>query len=296
MATKSRSRDRVRAPARWYLDTGQDAWRDYLSRTHTKPADADPDVRADYLATKRALRLKTLTDNVKQLRQYFSGFDTDAGYDLRDIKQWDARRIRTVEQYGEYLNHLRSQPHSRVKPRTTKERKGLVEFTGQRLKRQKAYVVHKPSEADEIAVGSEGEIEIVRELPTGGFLRSYYYLFRTILGWQPVTWDEVIAATEEILPYLPEGNYFILSELHGEIDTPHPKRMLLKLLMRYEQEYSEKDFADTIIGFKRVDDRVTPSEEYRRIYERRQRYREEKARRWNQLRRQVQRTTRRKRK
>lgn len=295
MATRKRQsrtakvRPRTRAPANWYRQTGRDAWRESLARAFIKEREADPDQRAVFLAEKRALRVRALTDNVKNLRQFFSGFGPADGYNLNDLTSWSAQRVRAAEQYATYLNHLLSQPYSRIAPRSKQQQAGLKNYTGQRLRRQRAYVVHKPTDDDEVAVGPAGEIVIVRELPTGGFLQSEYYYFDTILHWQPITWPDVITATREILPYLPEGDYFVVSELHGEIDTPHAKRMLLRLMQRYEAEYNneKQQFADTIRGFKRVADEVDPDEDYQRLYFRRQKQKAQKSRDWNRLRKQV---------
>lgn len=272
-------------PSAWYQQTGQDAWREKLARSGLSLREADPQERADYLAVRRATRVATLSKNLKNLRQFFSGFDSRDGYDLRDVKSWPASRVRTVDKYAEYLNHLQSQTFSRIVPRSKKERAGLIDYTGQRLRRQKAFVVHKPSEKDEVAIGSQGEVVVVRELPTGGFLFTADYIFSVVLGWQPITWDEVVQATKEILPHLPDGNYFILSELHQEIDVPQPKRMLLRIMMRYLQEYAEKAFASTIIGFRRIADNIVANKEYERIYFQRRERAAKREKAWNQLRR-----------
>lgn len=288
MATKKkRPAPRV---ARWFFEIGKDQARE---RGFYKP-DADIEARANYLATKRELRIKTLSENVKRLRQVFPDFDPAAGYNLHDIRSWPKARVKRVDQYAEYVNHLRSQPFSLVRPRNKKQRAALQQFTGQQLPKQKRFIVHKPTDADDVSIDRNGRITIARELPSGaGFLESQYYLFLAILGYRPVTWDELYAATVEILPYMPEGKYFIYSELHGEISTPHEKRMLPRLIQRMGEEYEERDFAGTIIGFKRVSDQVKPDKEYERIYFRRQATRAEKLKAWNRLRRKAERKSKR---
>ena len=112
-------------------------------------------------------------------------------------------------------------------------------------------------------------------------------MFEALLGWRPVTWDDLYSATEEMLPLMPDGDYFIYSELHGEIDTPHPKRMLLRVIQRYGQEYAQKKFADTILGFKRISDKLESDKEYEQIFMRRQAKRDQKAREWDSLRKSI---------
>lgn len=297
MATRSRPdlaqlRARARAPkiSRWYYDLGKDQARE----RGLYARDADPYERANYIATKRELRIRTLATNVKHLRQVFRNFDSSDGFNLRDIKSWPKSRVKKIDQYAEYLNHLRSQPFQVVRPRNKAQRIALETLTGQRLPEQKAFVVHKPSDTDEVEITRDGYISITRQLPGDkGFLRSEFYLFEALLGYRPVTWDELYSATLEILLFMPEGNYFIYSELHGEISTPHAKRMLPRLIQRMGEEYAERDFAGTIIGFKRVADNITPSKDYEQIYLRRQKARDDRRAAWNALRKRVQRRSKR---
>lgn len=282
----------TRRPARWYLDTGKDLARE--RGLYKKSADVSE--RLAYLAKQRALRAATLKQNVRNLRQYFKGFDAGSGYNLSDLKSWNAKRVEQIEKYSTYLHHLQSQPFDRLITRSKRQRVALQTFTGQSLPRQKAFVVHKPTERDTVSMNREGFISIQRELPEGrGFLKSDYYLFLAMLGWQPTNWDDVYAATGELLPFMPEGDYFIYSSLHGEIDTPHPKRMLLRLIQRYGQEYVEKKFAHTIIGFRRLSDEITRNKEAMLIQERRQKRKNRKDKQWKQLQSQVIRATKHKR-
>lgn len=274
--------------ARWYYEIGKDLARE---RGMYGP-DADISVRANYIATKREIRIRTLSENVKNLRQIFKDFDAYAGYNLHDIRFWPKARVKKVEQYAEYLNHLRSQPFDILRPRNKAQRAALQQFTGQQLPRQKAYIVHKPAEGDRVWLSRDGDIEITRRIPSG-LLRSVYYFFLALLGYRPVTWDELYTATVEMLPLIPDGKYFIYSELHGEISTPHEKRALPRLIKRMGEEYSERDFAGTIIGFKRVADNVAPDKEYEQIYFRRQEARDERRRAWNRLRRRAERKSKR---
>lgn len=287
---RARSATARQSFSRWYLDTGKEAARE----RGLYARDADVSERAQYLASKRALRIETLTKNVKSLRQVFSDFDSAHGFNLHDIRSWPKARIKKIDQYAEHVNHLRSQPFSLIRPRSKKQRIALETFTGQRLPKQKAFIVHKPSNDDEVELSHEGFISITRQLPSDkGFLRSEFYFFSAFLGYRPVTWDELYAATLEILSWMPDGDYFVYSELHGEISTPHKKHMLPKLIMRMGQEYSERNFAETIIGFKRVADNITPSKEYEQIYSRRQKAREERASAWNRLRKKIHRRSKR---
>lgn len=272
----------TRSPARWYLETG---------RAQARERGLQDEARSEFLRRARELRRETLTAKLKEIRAVFSGFDAASGYNLHNIKSWPAERAKQVEKYGEYLRHLKSQPHSILRPRNKKQKRALQTLTGQdRLRRQKAYVVHKSTDADIVKMTKDGMISVERKLPEEkGFLKSDFYLFRAYLRYQPKTWDEVYAATIEIMKYMPDGRYFIYSELHGEIDTPHEKRMLPRLIMRYGQEYDQKNFAETIIGFKRISDQITPNAEYQRIFDRRNKERDRRKKASEALRAQVRR-------
>lgn len=259
---------RKRGLSKWFREYGEDQARERGLYKGNVPLNK----RVDYIAKKRAEKLETLTKTTKELREYFNNFESIHGYDLTDIRRWSLHEVRQVEKYGEYLHHLTSQPHSRVAPRSKKQKLSLQTFTGQNLSNQKAYVVHKTHPDEVVKVTPTGHVIITRELKDGkGTLRGDYYFFRTLLGWQPFTWDDVYAATGELLPYMPEGMYFIYSTLHGEIDAPQPKRSLLQIIQRYRMEYNQKNFAQTIAGFKRIADSISSDEEYSDIYYRRQR-------------------------
>lgn len=286
MASKKKRAPPSRAVSRWFSEIGKDLARE---RGFYKP-NADPYERANYLATKRELRVKTIAENVKNLRKVFRGFDAESGFNLHDMRSWPKARVKKVDQYAEYLNHLRSQPFTIVRARNRAQKDALLEFTGQTLPNQKAFVVHKPATDDRVEITRDGDISITRVLPEDkGIIRSEYYLFSALLGWRPVTWDDLYKATVDMLPLMPDGDYFIYSELHGEISTPHKKHMLPRLIQRMGEEYEERDFAGTIIGFKRVADNVTPNKEYQEIYFRRQEARDERRKQWNRLRRRAER-------
>lgn len=230
--------------------------------------------RNKYIAGKANEKLATLNKTTKELRRFFRGFDSDKGYALNDIRRWNLKQVRQVEKYGEYLHHLKSQPHVRAVPRTKKQRIGLQTFTGQNEPSQRAYVVHKTHPEEQVLIDEQGMVTVERKVSDKvGWIRSEFYYFRTLLGYQPEDWDEVYAATERMLSLMPDGEYFIYSSLHGEIDVPHPKRSLLRVIARYMQEYAQRNFGMTIIGFRRIADQINSDVEYERIYTRRQKER-----------------------
>lgn len=258
--------NKKRGLAAWYRRFGEDLARERgLYKSGVPLA-----IRNRFITEKTATKVATLKQTVRDLRSTFKGFESASGYNLNDVRFWTAHQVKQVEKYGEYLHHLQSQPHEIIRPRNKKQKISLQTFTSQYEPKQKAYVVHKSHPNEQIKVTRTGEIIITRKVSDKvGTLRSDFYFFNTLLGYQPIDWDEVYAATAEILPYMPDGNYFIYSSLHGEIDAPHPKRSLLSVIARYGAEYKQKDFASTIKGFKRIADNISPDEEYSKIYYRR---------------------------
>lgn len=277
---------RKKGPARWLLNVGVDNHRavDLARRGETEERNA-------YLHAARAKRLVYLKNLTRDVRKYYTNFDPSHGYNLSDIKSWSAQRVNEVLKYGEHLRQLQSQPHDRIRPRNKKQRRGLESQTGQTVgKRQKAFLVHKSSVEDVVSIDKNGVISIKRILPgTKGFLKSDFYLFDAYLGGEetdyerPVTWDDLYNSTVALLPHMPAGDYIIYSELHGEIDTPHDKRDIAGLILGYGTDYSPKDFARTIIGFKRISDEIVPNAEYARIAKRRAEYKIQKKKRADRL-------------
>jgi len=282
-----------RGLAKWFREYGEDQARERGLYKKGVPLAK----RNEYIAKLANAKLETLNKTTKELREFFNGFAAERGYRLTDIRSWPLHQVRQVEKYGEYLHHLKSQPHESVRARSQKQRVSLQTFTGQNLPRQKKYVVHKSHPDEMVQMSPTGQIIITRELPEGkGVLYSEYYYFQSLLGYQPQDWDELYSATADMLPFMPEGEYFIVSSLHGEIDVPHQKRSLLRVILRYMQEYEKKEFASTIRGFKRIDNRISADEEYSNIYYRRQREKRRRKQEFDKLLKKVARATKKKRK
>lgn len=282
--TKARAPSYSLARARWYLDTGKEQARE----RGLYARDADTSKRANYLASKRDTRVALLKANAKQLRAYFRGFESSDGYSLTKIEHWPAARVKRVEQYAEYLNHLLSQPHQRYVPRSLTQREVARAFTGQMLPDQKAFVMHVESDRDRVKITRYGDVVIERELRGRvAVVYDIYYLFAFYLGWRPSTWDQVVNATEDMLPYLPDdpdSRYFLHSELHGSIGAGQPKKSLLLMVKRFATDYALKNFADTIIGFRRAGSRAEADQIYARKVAHSQQRKELREKAWRALR------------
>lgn len=229
------------------------------------------------------------------MRQFFSGFESRDGYDARYPGNWSMQRRRQVEYFAYQANALLSTPSLIVKPRNARERRALEKHTGQIHPRQIRFAVHVPAPLrmrvrfvrDRARVPFMGaaallqkrlRVEVVDKV-VNGELYTRDYLFREILGYQPVVWDEFIEALIGLLPYLPDytpsgedATYTLLSQPHGPISSPKLKKLLLNEMQRWMQEYSN-DLSGLLIGVRYQGDTFTSYMSLKSEYNERQRIR-----------------------
>lgn len=211
----------------------------------------------------------------------FSGFEARNGFDTRHPENWDMRKRRRVEKYGYILHSLTSTQHFIARPRTKAQREALRVRTGQLSPNQKAFVIHDiPSARVRYIKGKRKKllIDIVREVKGGEvFVRDF--IFTELLGFQPLTWEKMVDAMRDMLPFLPdtipgsaavegaseEPWFVLLSQPHGPISAPVRKSMLLQRMQQWGSEYSNA-FSGILIGVRltgsRWDAAMAPNSEY----------------------------------
>lgn len=242
------------------------------------------------LATPRIkqARERDLREKLRTVRRLFSGFEASDGYDGRYPRNWSMQRRRSVERFAYQANTLLSTPGLLIKPRSQRERDALEKHTGQLHPRQIRFVVHVPAPQkmrvrfvrDRARVPFMGaaalrlktlRVETVEKV-TGGEMYTRDYLFREILGYQPVVWEDFIYALIRLLPYLPdrtpsgeEATYTLLSQPHGPISSPVLKSLLLEEMQRWAEEYAD-DFPGLLVGVRYQGDTfrsyMSPGSEY----------------------------------
>jgi len=226
------------------------------------------------LATPRIKQAKErdLRERLRIVRKLFSGFEARDGYGARYPGNWSLRRRRELERFSYEANALLSVPSLIVAPKNSDQRAALIKHTGQLHKRQIRFVVHVPAPQRKHvryvrarvpfphmgagALFQKGlRVEVVDKV-TGGEMYTRDYLFREILGYQPVLWSDFLDAMLRLLPYLPdlapsgeEAAYTLLSVPHGPISSPVLKSFLLDEMQDWAGRYKE-EFAGLLVGVR----------------------------------------------
>lgn len=234
------------------------------------------DFRLNTVAKKRALELDYLRTAVKRLRRVVEGFESDDGYNLRHPEFWTKQQADRVRAFSQELGAIMSQPHKIVRPRSKRSAVSLEVFTGQRFKRQKAWIVHVPAaEESTVKITSDGKVEVKRKV-RGGEVVDRFYLFEEIFGQRPETWEEIVEMTrilvgekkyrdshlydEDYAPMvrvMPKGLYTLWVETQGDTDAPVKRELLIRRLREFQDTYGNAlsdtwkggGFEDVILGF-----------------------------------------------
>lgn len=254
--------------------------------------------------------VRLLREQVRDLRQIFSGFDSKDGFDLRHPERWSEMARTYVDLHAKDLRKLWSRrdeqqvvkPRARNKALLEAQRAALRLHTGQGLPNQRAWIVsaaaarklkvaYVPVPETPLAFGVKVPARLrveVRQSVKGGYRLSQDFLFRELLGgYQPMNFASMAEATRALLPLMPdtvggkEAYYVLLSDSPaGVISTPAPKSLLIEKLLQWHEEYdtasyvaTHPDFAETIIGWRLQGARLEAIEkdrQYRRQREVRQ--------------------------
>jgi hypothetical protein len=230
--------------------------------------------RGDYppppvLSRDERTRLKHALELV---RKHVKGYSAKEGYSARQLGRLSKQRRATVLKKAATLKELLRQPHELVKAPTAKARKNLYQFTRQKLRKAKHFIVHKP--ADNFRVNLRDGRVVVRghfEGKVRGKRRrkivteSAFYLFPKAVK-HP---DDAERMLQDMLPDMPEGHYVMLTGAHGDTGEPADRDALLKKLRGYINQYQfatthiydargnslgmrdiDQKFAQAIVGFR----------------------------------------------
>lgn len=209
------------------------------------------------------------------VRKHVNGFTADDGYDLRG--KLDARRVQKVLTMAGKLRELLASPHdlvrvptrTRIKTETRKKgrktikvrkkvrvpdvkaKKSLTQFTQQRIRNAKHFIVHKP--ADNFKVGLDrGNVFIQGNFGRRVVTRSSFYLFPR----RPRYPNELVAMSRRMLKSMPDGFYVMLTAAHGDTGEPFDKGQLINRLNDYLMAYEVDEhglptgFSEALIGFR----------------------------------------------
>jgi len=200
---------------------------------------------------KQKLAHARLLERVRLARKHVNGFDAKNGYDLRKVKTWSPQKIKKVTRIAATLRELTRSPHDIKTAATPRSRRNLIQFTQQRIRGAKHFIVHKPSESSKVRL-VHGRVEIEGRYAGGVVSRSRFFL----LPRRPRVPDDILAMAREMRPEMPRGFYVVLTAAHGDTGAPFERDKLIDHLRDYlvayevDAEGASTGFADTIIGFR----------------------------------------------
>lgn len=199
-----------------------------------------------------------LKSALKTVRKHVHGYDTRDGYRVSDLTRLPAKTRKRLLKRAQTLKELEATPHDLVQARTPKARRSLLQFTRQRIRGAKHFIVHKPWDNYRVSI-RDGHVSVRGAFPGRVATESRYFLFPK----RPKTPDEVKEFAANLLKEMPNGFYVILTGLLGDTGEPVEKGMLLKRLGEYLSQYSYKGqtdvstgFAEAVIGFRFMSSRL----------------------------------------
>lgn len=257
---KKPAKVKQRVPARWFLDTGKDQANDLVRRGRLEKGSYEYN---HYLARKRAATKIYLHDAVKELRQYFTGFDAKDGYRLDDISSMSAQKMKQVRMYASHLHSIKAHGTVRVVPKSKKQKAALEKYTSQ------IYTGKKQARAYAVAVDhpDRSEVDIVNgkvrvtEKFKGGKTVQQLYDFADYDVNTTSTWSAFINSLKKMLKDLPEGSYTLMSAVHGPIFLPMPKRDII-LNLNYRFKSYDKEMIPTLYALRWFKTELSAEREY----------------------------------
>jgi len=211
-------------------------------------------------------------DTVKLLRKYSDSFSPEEGFNLRDVKSFSASRLKEIRAKGAHIRQLLSRPHKVVRPRSSTSEKALQNFTRQKIKGQKAWIVHTDQPDKKRVKVVKGAVEVQKPVK-GGVIRERFYL----LPKSGRNADQVLKMLEKMLPDLPDGHYIAINKRYGAIGGSIERKLLLRemedQLYAYQkreeaaEEFDRKrrdSYARAIIGFQWLGPNLAAAQKWRR--------------------------------
>jgi hypothetical protein len=210
----------------------------------------------------RAERLLRDREAIRVLRKHFTGYEARDGFSLepKKIAALPYHRRRALRQKYAKVEHLLSQPHDVVKPKTPRDAKALRTFTHERMRRMKHFIVPKPSEDSHVTV-KEGRVELTTQFPGQVEFTEQYFMFPR----RGRSHEHLARMLEKMLPTMPDGMYSIQTDTYGDIQQPVHKKFLLeevqRLLEAYDRpKYGDHRFMNRLTGFRWMSTTVAGAE------------------------------------
>lgn len=189
---------------------------------------------------------------IEKLREHIAGYEASEGYDLRKIPAMPYSRRRALRAKYARVKRLLDQPYVQiVEPKTPGERRKLREFTGQRFRGQKDFIVHRPSKDSRVTF-RDGQLHVTTKLPGEVVYEERFFMFKR----RPKSQDEMIGALRRMMRQMPEdGSYEILTDTYGGVGDIVDKGQLEDKLTTYltgydNPKYGTARFLNRVIGVR----------------------------------------------
>lgn len=205
----------------------------------------------DEKANRSALAQTRLKERVQLIRKHVRGFESSDGFDLRQSKTWSVKKILKITRLSSKLKELLLVPHDIKKATTKKARKNLIQFTQQRIRGAKHFIVHKPADNFRVKL-SNGNVEIEGRFAGRVITRSQFFLFPR----RPRYPNELVRMARKLLKEMPTGFYTVLTAAHGDTGEPFEREQLINRLQEYLAAYEvdaagePTGFSEALIGFR----------------------------------------------
>lgn len=198
--------------------------------------------RTDWRSGENRARVKA---SIRLLRAHVRGYETRDGFSLKNksIDELSAAQKRRLLNRAQKIEKFLATPHEILAPKTSKARRSLYKFTGQRIRGAKHFIVHLPSAKHRARIVG-GNLSIRGTFTGGVATESRYFLFPH----RPRSIDDAIEMTELMLPGMPAGFYVILTSLLGDTGEPVQKGAIIQRLEDYWHAYGDKGF--DMLGYR----------------------------------------------
>ena len=235
-----------------------------------------------------------IRESVKELRQFYTGFEARDGFSLRldNLRRMSRKRYDRIRRMARQIRIEKSAAHVILAPRTPAERAALVKHTGAPAERnRKAWVVHVPNDRTTVVLRTRKGVTRVVEVSkkSGAASKREYFYFTDYRrgGRRPKTMQAIYDTTKRMLNDMPEGLYLFVSRDFGFIASAMYKSEILREIERNWLIYDKfaidrpdsRGLAESLIGFARISTTFEGAAiEYRERLTRRLRYKRERAR------------------
>lgn len=191
-----------------------------------------------------------LKEAIQLLRRHIHGYEAKDGYSLPAIGADRKKRKRVIRRAAK-LKELTATPFDTVKATTKKARRNLQQFTRQKIRGAKHFIVHKPADNFKIRI-DHGHVSVQGKFKGRVVTRSDFYLFPR----KPRYPKELVSMANRLRKEMRPGFYTLLTAAHGDTGEPFDRDAALQRLEEYlaaytvDQQGRPTGFAEALIGFR----------------------------------------------